>query len=89
MRMPSGPIAPATYACSPAAALASRAPSTLMSRSRSARPKPRSLMRLAPNVFVSIDIRAGANVVVMHLGDRLGSARFSASKQRLMKTPFA
>ena len=32
---------------------ARRTPSTLMSRSRSARPNPRSLIRLAPKVFVS------------------------------------
>ncbi len=72
MRMPSGPIAPATYAWLRAALFARRAPSTLISRSRSARPKPRSLMRLAPKVFVSMTSAPGANVVLVHLGDAVG-----------------
>jgi hypothetical protein len=54
MRMPSGPIAPATYARPAAALRARRAPPLLMSRMRSDSPKARSFTRFAPKVFVSI-----------------------------------
>ena len=54
MRMPSGPMAPATHAWSRAAWRAMRAPWTLTACTWSARPKWLSLIRLAPNVLVSI-----------------------------------
>ena len=54
MRIPSGPIAPATYAWVLAACRARRAPATLTSSSLSAMPNAASFTALAPNVFVSM-----------------------------------
>ena len=73
MRMPSGPIAPATQAWSRAACRAIRAPCRLIAVHLRRRGRtPPSLTRLAPNVFVSMTSAPRAHVGLVDLGDEIG-----------------
>src|SRR5262245_7845558 len=87
--MPSGPIEPATYARPFAAARASFAPSMLIAWSLSAIPKEPSLIRFAPNVFVSMMSAPARTYSRWTSVTSSGALRFNASKLLLMKTPFA
>src|SRR6478752_4893051 len=89
MRTLRGPMAPATYAPSRATCLAIRAPARLMSCSLSARPNEPSLMRLAPNVFVSMTSAPARRYSLCTSDTRSGEVRFSASNERFTNTPRA
>ena len=89
MRMPSGPMAPATYARPSAACRAILAPCSLIACSLSASPNVPSLIRFAPNVLVSIHGAPARTYSWCTSATRSGCAMFSASKLLLMKTPFA
>ena len=73
MRMPSGPIAPATYAWPPAAALRQPRAFDVDVAQPVGQAEAAQLDAVGAEGVRLDDIRPGADVVLVHLGDRLGS----------------